>query len=266
MDSSDRTRLRQTFDSAAERYDRARPEYPDALFDELIAATHIQPGAKLLEVGSATGKATLPLAKRGFDITCVEIGADLAAVARQRLAGYPNVRVSHADFDTWTAPQPHFDLVFAATAWHWLDPATRYQRAAAALKPHGHLAIWSATHVFPDGGDPFFQQIQAVYDEIGERLRPGSSWPRPGETAEVNIERDSGGIFRRVAVRHFDWETIYGADSYIDLLNTFSGHTAMQPWQRDRLYGEIKRRLALRPDGMLRRHWGAALEIGQLSS
>jgi hypothetical protein len=35
----------------------------------------------------------------------------------------------------------------------------------------------------------------------------------------------------------------------------------MAPWQRDRPYTEIRRRLAARPDGMLRRHWGAVLQV-----
>jgi hypothetical protein len=61
----------------------------------------------------------------------------------------------------------------------------------------------------------------------------------------------------------YDWETIYDADGYIDLLNTFSGHIAMQDWQRDRLYGEVRRRLAERPDGRLRRHWGGVLHIAR---
>jgi hypothetical protein len=53
----------------------------------------------------------------------------------------------------------------------------------------------------------------------------------------------------------------YDAEGYIDLLETFSGHIAMRPWQRERLYAEIRRRLAERPDGLLRRHWGAALHV-----
>jgi hypothetical protein len=47
------------------------------------------------------------------------------------------------------------------------------------------------------------------------------------------------------------------------LLDTFSGHIAMADWQRDRLYGEIRRRLAARPDGQLRRHWGAVLHVAR---
>jgi hypothetical protein len=37
----------------------------------------------------------------------------------------------------------------------------------------------------------------------------------------------------------------------------------MEPWQRDRLYGEIRRRLALRPDGLVRRHWGTVLNVAR---
>ena len=77
-------------------------------------------------------------------------------------------------FETW---QPsagiRLDLVFAATAWHWIDPATRYQRAWDALRPGGHLAFWSAAHVLPDDGDPFFSEIQEVYEEIGEACPKG---------------------------------------------------------------------------------------------
>lgn len=58
-------------------------------------------------------------------------------------------------FETWQPPLgQRFDLVFAATAWHWIDPAVRYQRAFDFLRPGGHLAFWSAAHVLPEGGDP----------------------------------------------------------------------------------------------------------------
>ncbi|MFC5647689.1 class I SAM-dependent methyltransferase [Paenibacillus solisilvae] len=60
---------------------------PEELFDDLIHATNLNPGDRLLEVDCATGKATLPFTKRGFNITCVELGAELAAVARQNLVG-----------------------------------------------------------------------------------------------------------------------------------------------------------------------------------
>jgi SAM-dependent methyltransferase len=262
--SDDRERLRATFDAAADRYGRARPAYPAALYDALVRATGILPGDRLLEIGCATGVATRPLAERGFRITAVELGPALAAAARRQLADLPGVTVVEADIEAWEPDDDEpFDLVYAATAWHWLDPSTRFRTAWSVLGPGGHLALWSATHVFPDDGDPFFREIQPVYEEIGEGLPPGAEWSRPGGLPDARDEIDSTGYFEVTSADQFDWEVVYDADRYLELLDTFSGHLAMEPWQRDRLYGEIRRRLAARPDGTLRRHWGAVLHVAR---
>jgi SAM-dependent methyltransferase len=265
--AEDRDRLKTTFDSAADRYQSARPEYPEPLYDALVELSGLRAGDRLLEVGCATGKATAPLARRGFRITCVELGPDLAAAARRNLAAFGQVEVVEGAFETWrpAAGQERFDLVFAATAWHWIDPAVGYRRAWDLLRPGGHLAVWSAGQVFPDGGDPFFAEIQEIYDEIGEGEPEGAVRPRPGELPGVRAEIEASGLFSGVRVRHFDWEVSYTAEEYIALLGTFSGHISMRPWQRDRLYGEIRRRLARRPGGRLRRHWGAALEVAAVN-
>ena len=260
----DREALRATFDRAAALYDRARPEYPDELFDELVSLTATRPGDLVLEVGCATGKATRALAARGLRVVCVELGGELAAYARRALASFADVQVVHAAFEEWEPPDGQaFDLIVAATSWHWIDPKVRYSKAWRLLRAGGHLAFWSASHVFPLGGDPFFREIQDVYDEIGEGLPDGAAWPQPGELPDESEEIAAGGLFEPLAVSQFDWELTYDADQYLRLLDTFSGHITMQPWQRRRLYGEIRRRLAQRPDGLVRRHWGAALHIAR---
>ncbi|HEY3765948.1 MAG TPA: methyltransferase domain-containing protein [Gaiellales bacterium] len=262
MTDGDREALRATFDSVAERYDRARPEYPEALFDVLMRQTGLRAGDPVLEVGCATGKATRPLAERGLRLTCVELGAELAAVARQNLARFRDVEVVHAPFETWRPPKgTEYAAVVAATAWHWTDPELRYRRAWELLRPGGHLAYWAAIHVLPTGGDPLFEELQEVYEEIGEG--GVNFWPRPRALPAERADILASGLFDEVTVTQFDWELRYDAEAYIDLLETFSGHIAMQPWQRDRLYGEIRRRLAERPDGVLRRHWGAALHVAR---
>ena len=284
---SERERLRRTFDAVAEEYQEARPEYPDALYEALIGLTGVVAGRdELCEVGCASGKATLPLARRGFAISCVELGGALAAEARRNLAGFGRVRVDHADFESWTRRGRGcgvrvadaresagtvrddgvggFGLVFAATAWHWIDPAVKYRKAWSLLRPGGHLAFWEATHVVPEsGGDPFFAQIQDVYDEIGSGMPAGWVSPTPATLPDSRAEIEASGLFADVAVRRFDWEVRYTADEYIRLLETFSSNLSMEAWQRGRLYGEIRRRLALRPDGLLRRHWGAVLNVAR---
>src|SRR2546429_4736965 len=109
MSRMDRRRLRSTFEEIPELYDRARPAYPDALFDDLL---RLAPGPRLLEVGCGTGKATAALAARGYDVTCVELGEGLAAVARRNV---PQARVLTADFEMWQ-PDGDFHAVAALAA------------------------------------------------------------------------------------------------------------------------------------------------------
>ncbi len=272
---SKREQLRRTFDDAAQDYQDARPEYPDALYETLISLTGIEPGNDALcEVGSASGKATLPLARRGFAITCVELGAALAEEARRNLAGFARVSVVHTDFESWTPRElprsvthpdlAGFGLLFAATAWHWIDPGVKYRKAWSLLRPGGHLAFWEAVHVEPESdADPFFREIQDVYNEIGETLPDGWVFLTPSTLPDSRAEVETSGLFTDVTTRRFDWEIRYSADDYIRLLETFSSNLTMEPWQRDRLYGEIRRRLALRPDGLLRRHWGVVLHVAR---
>lgn len=262
--SSDR-RLRATFDKAASLYQHARPDYPDELYADLLTLTGIRPGARLLEVGCGPGKATEPLARRGFAITAVELGPSLAAEARRRLAGLPGVSVVTSSFEGWEPPGGTlFDLVYAATAWRWVDPGIGYAKAAALLPHGGWLAVWNAEHAFPAGFDPFFTEIQQVYEALGEeRVEP---WPppRPEEHADATAaEFEDSGRFTVAGVRRYVWALRYTAEEYIALLDTFSGHIAMEPDRRARLYREIRRRLAARADGRLTRHWSAVLTVGR---
>lgn len=244
-------------------YQRARPEYPNELFDDLLAHTDLKPREKILEVGCATGKATLPLAKRGFRILCLEPGPHLASIARRNLRGF-DVEVVEERFEDWDPlEEENFGLVFAATAWHWIDANVKYERAWEALRPGGYLSFWDALHVFPEGGDPFFREIQDVYEELGEGLPPGSGWPRPGELEDRRDEIVTTGLFEVVYLCHFDWQRVYDADGYIELLKTFSGHISMEEWKRERLFAEIRLRLARRANGLVHRHWGGVLHVAR---
>jgi SAM-dependent methyltransferase len=260
---SERETLRRTFEAAADLYDTARPSYPDELFDDLVSLAGLKPGDRLLEIGCATGKATRALLERGFSVVCVEMGAQLAEHARSNLAGLP-VEIHVEPFETWDDERgAAFDLIYAATAWHWVDPALRYHKAYQLLGPGRHLAFWSARHAFPEAFDPFFSEIQEVYDEIGES-HPGN-WPPPppDETPDDREEIEASGLFEDVQVRRYVWAKSYTADEYIALLNTFSGHIAMEAAKREHLYSEIRQRIGQRTDPRVRRHWYAILHVAR---
>jgi len=66
----------------------------------------------VLEIGCGTGQATVPLAERGLAITAVELGAELAAIARRRLAGFPAAGVVTCAFEDWPPQGAPFDAVW----------------------------------------------------------------------------------------------------------------------------------------------------------
>jgi hypothetical protein len=56
---------------------------------------------------------------------------------------------------------------------------------------------------------------------------------------------------------------MYTADEYVDLLNTFSNHIAMEPEKREFLYRNVRERIGARADPRVRRHWLAILNVAR---
>jgi SAM-dependent methyltransferase len=227
MTSAERIRMRAGFDRVAALYRRARPGYPAAMFDDLAELTGVGPGCRLLEIGCGTGVATVPLAERGCDVLAVELGARLAAVATEDLARFDSARVEVADFDRWECHEPPFDVVFAATAFHWLDPATRIDRTADLLRPGGALAT-VATHHVAGGTERFFVDAQSCYRRY-DPTTPGHQVLRDAE--EVPFDRDlgDGRRYAEPEFRRYTWAVEYSTAEYLDLLRTYSGSLALSP-------------------------------------
>jgi len=257
-----REELRQKFDQVAVLYDRARPHYPEELFDDLFALAALGPAPAVLEIGCGTGQASVSLARRGSRLVCIELGPHLAEIARSHLAEFRDVRVITADFETWELPERPFDMVFAAKSWHWLDPGSRYGRVARLLRAGGMFALVTGGHAFPEGFDPFFTEIQGCYDAIGESM---AAWPPP-RPEEAPTERDAienSGWFVDVHVKRYVWAADYTASGYIDLLQTHSRHIAMDPAKRHILFAEIRRRIEARPGRLIRKHDQAILHTAR---
>ncbi len=97
--------LRSIFNTVAEDYEAARPGYPEALVEDILTFAALPDGARCLEVGCGTGQATLPFARRGLSILCLDIGLDLLRRAQANLSAYPSVRFQNIAFEDWT-PEP----------------------------------------------------------------------------------------------------------------------------------------------------------------
>lgn len=253
---NDATRLARarTFDEVAELYDRARPECRDEILQDLFVQSGIKPlEATVLEIGCGTGQATLPLARRGCRVLGVEMGENLARIAVRNLAGFPRVRIAHAQFEHWDPKGESFDLVFAANSWHWLDPAVRYAKAAALLRPAGLLAFTSWNHAFPPDFDPFFTEIQTCYEAIGE---DPIKWPppTPEQVPDLREETERSGYFDHIRTRRHMWIEEFSADQYINLMRTASNHRLFEPNKREWLFDQMRGLIKTRPGGRILKH------------
>jgi SAM-dependent methyltransferase len=244
---TDRHALRETFGQVPELYDRARPVYPDAVFADIARLGGLREGARVLEIGCGTGQATLPLAQRRYELTCLELSPALAALARAKLAAFPRVEIVETTFEAWRPPSAEFDAVVAFTAFHWLDPEVRFAKAAEVLRRGGTLAVVDTQHVALPGGDTFWAEVQADYDAVvpSEDNRPPGP---PEEIPDFATEIEASGLFDPFAAHRYVWDVTYTADEYIDVLETYSGHRSMEDAKRHRLYDLIRHRIAERPN------------------
>ena len=231
------------------------------MFDDLAELAGLRVGAHVLEIGCGTGQATLPLAERNYQVTAIELGPNLAAVASRKLAGFPKVAITVTAFETWPLPPEPFDAVVSATAFHWLDPTVRVTKAAEALKLGGVLATIATHHV--DGGDvQFFVDVQDCYrrwfpESVGIRL------PSANDLAMESDELERSGLFERAIFRRYEWEQAYSADAYVDLLSTYSEHRALEETSRHQLLGCIGRLIAQRYGGRIRKRYLNELRLAR---
>ncbi len=237
----ERDRLRTVFDPVADLYDEIRPGYPDALFDDVVSLSGIPEGGRILEIGCGTGQATLPLARRGYRISCIELGENLAAVARRKLAGYPKAEVKTGNFEDHPVPEGAFDLAVSATAFHWLDPDVAYPKVARSLRPGGFVALFWNEHVATSADRGFFAAVEEVYAREAPEIWNGSyaGPPPPRDVRDRTGEIEVSGLFGSVVRHDYRWDQPYDAAGYLRVLDTYSGHRALSEEARTRLFRGI---------------------------
>ncbi|PYO48004.1 MAG: hypothetical protein DMD84_22095 [Candidatus Rokuibacteriota bacterium] len=157
--------------------------------------------------------------------------------ARRKLAPFEHAEVVVADFDEWVLPEVPFDLVVAATAFHWLDPVRRVQKCAEALHPGGALAIvethWGVGH----GDDLFLAESQSCYARWDPDHDPAFRPPTPDDLPEQRDDLASSQLFAQIMHRRYLCDREYGAAQYCDLLRTFSNVLAFEDIARSVSHG-----------------------------
>ncbi|MER7542996.1 class I SAM-dependent methyltransferase [Spirillospora sp. NPDC127506] len=209
----------ESFGADADRYDRTRPSYPDALVRRLAAG-----GPDVLDVGCGTGIAARQFRAAGCRVLGVEPDARMANLARRS-----GVDTEVAKIEDWEPAGRTFDTVIAAQAWHWVDPVAGAAKAAQALRSGGRLAVFWNAFEPPSGlGEAF----TAVY----RRVMPDSPlFHRPTPNADaysVLCGKASDGMRETGAYGapeewRFDWERHYTRDEWLEQVPTFGLHSQL---------------------------------------
>jgi SAM-dependent methyltransferase len=238
----DREVVRAMFDEDAEAYDRTRPVAPESVFDDLVALAGLRPGAAIVEIGAGTGQATRALAERGLRITAVELGANLAARARENLARFTGVEVVTASFEAWDPGPAHFRAVVACNSFHWIDGDRRFSKSAAVLEPDGHLVVLDTPLVVPDGADRFWWDVQDDYVAAGEEgLDPATQ--HPDRVTDLGPAVRASGLFEEPVTHRHLFSVSFTAEDYATNVSTRSGTKDLAPPARAELIERIFRRI-----------------------
>jgi len=252
-----------TFNDSAELYDAVRPGYPPELFDDLELLTDLRAGSRVLEVGCGTGQATACLAERGYMVVCVDPGGGLLEVARRKLAGHP-VEFVESRFEDWPLTD-QFDVVASGTAWHWVDSAVGYPKAAAALKDDGFIALFWNLHPTPYTG--FFEAVQRIYGSVV----PEWSDPRDRPSTEqrmrsIGAEIEASGWFEKPTIKQYNWMRTYSRLDYLRLLDTYSDHRSLPGATKERLYRGVGRLIDEEYGGRVERPYLSVLFVAGKAS
>ncbi|MBO0768005.1 MAG: class I SAM-dependent methyltransferase [Solirubrobacterales bacterium] len=175
------------FNQVGVAYDAHRPGYPDELIDHAIGVAELKAGDPVVEIGPGTGQLTAMLAARGLKVTAVEPGAELIALARQKV----DAEFIHARLEDAELPAGHFKAAFAASAINHPDPDVSWQLLHRALAPGGTLALISYYGLAADDDQP--AQL-AAWAEVAHELAARFPQLRDLDTLSAGIRERSANV------------------------------------------------------------------------
>lgn len=217
--------LRLKFNEDVLNYDKFRPTYTEQIFEDIINYSSMNESKKALEIGIGTGQATLPLLKIGCSVTAVELGGNSAEFVKMKYSDFAKFQVVNTDFESYDDPQNSYDLIYSATAFHWVKQDIGFVKIFDLLKHGGTVALfWN--HPFINCED---DQLHLEIRKIYMKYKPSDKIPvafNEDKCQEYQNALSSYGFVDIVSKLYYKTRTLTGQE-YISLLNTYSDHRAL---------------------------------------
>lgn len=234
------------FDEIVENYDRVRWNYPDELYKDIFDYTKTNISKNAIEIGAGTGKATLPFLENGYNVTAIELGINMAEFLKNKFIDNNKFNVIISAFEDTSLEKENYDLVFAASSFHWVDPEIGCPKVFSILRNGGVFALFRSNNL-SDRDHDLYSEFQEVYKKYYHK-----PYVEPIKLTEEDFwepKRINGGFgfndlcdygFINISKKHYYSEIIYNSDDYIGLLDTMSDHRSLPENDRKGLYTGIK--------------------------
>lgn len=233
-------KLKDTFQNVVEVYDRARPKYPKELLKDVLDFANTSSFEVGLEVGAGTGQATELFLKEVRKLDIVEVGDKQVDFLNDRY-GNENVCAYKSYFEEYSTERK-YNLIYSATAFHWVDASVGYPKAWKMLEENGVLAVFwhmSSVTYHKDG-------VFSLLNEIQQKFLPNETLGFDKEGIEGVRQRrisqiQSGGFFSSPVIKEYRWTDRYEADRYALLIESYSSTQTLSVKKKEEYLCEIKR-------------------------
>ncbi len=232
-----------TFNTVADSYEKIRPGYPEELYRVLFAYAPLGDSSHAAEIGIGGGQATLPVLKTGCRLTAVEYGDQLAQLCREKFREYSRFSVITGKFEDADLPENSFDLIYSASAFHWIPEEIGYPKVFRMLKSGGAFARF-ANHPYQAKDHPaLFEEIQKAYAEYYYpyyKKQPGklNEYTEEQAAARAAVADKYGFTDTQYALFH-RVRTLSSAE-YRMLISTYSDHITIEKNIRERFFDAIE--------------------------
>lgn len=225
--------FRKIFDTIPEQFDKYRPRYCPALFDDLIAYAKINSEKSVLEIGPGTGQATDPILNTGCQYKAIELGENLYDMMLRKYGNKPNFSIINGDFITHSFGEEQFDMIYSAATIQWIPPEIAFSKTFQLLKPGGTLAMMLTRDDYRTPNETLYHQIQKVYTdffkpefEYTHHSFPYTGAPEYGYTA--------------VEKREYYGKRIFTADEYAAYCGTHCTHLVIPEPYKTKFFESLK--------------------------
>lgn len=238
-------KLKETFNSNSELYNELRPTYTNALYEKLFSYKTIDENSNLLEIGIGTGQATKPFLDKECSVTAIELGENLAKLAADKFKMYNKFKVVNSDFESVELVEK-FDLLYSASAFHWIDPEVGLPKVYELLNENGVFAWISTTPCPWKDNEDLFEELQEVYGQYAKYFgsKTKLTLAKVDEGIRSNIQYKEELLrkhnFTSIDSSTFEKTKEFTSNDYIRLLETYSDHTVIPTEDKESLYHQIK--------------------------